>query len=508
MAIIPSPNTNYTDKDFDSIRDRLIALIRGVFPQWTDFNVSNFGNLLIELYAYVGDVLSYYQDNQSRESRLATATQRKNLINLAKMIGYSPSGATAATVDQTFTLAAPPIGAVIIPEGQVVKTADITGSVEFQLLEPLVIAAGANPPIAIGSVEHSKTYSDDFLSTGLANQELELGRTPYIDDTATVIDLSGSGWSQVSSLLNSSASDKHFTVFVDQNDRAFVRFGNGINGKIPEGLTTASYKTGGGSIGNVESGRISVFRGSLQDQFGNPVVVSTTNELAASGGADRETDEEIRQLAPLSLRALTRSVAREDFEINALRLPSVGRALMLTSNEDPAVEENTGDLYVIPVGGGVPSQALKDEVLAQFSGDSAPYPSTLTFQINVLDPSYLTIDVYAVLYVRYGYSPTTVAAQVRAALTEFFAAETSEGTPNPSVDFGFNYKNVMGSPTLEIPLSDIMNIVRDVDGIRKLGDVNSDFLVNGAHSDLPLGVNQFPQLGTVTLLNGDTGDAL
>ena len=43
--------TDYTDKDFDSLRLRLQALVRSVFPTWTDFNVGNFGNLLIELYA-------------------------------------------------------------------------------------------------------------------------------------------------------------------------------------------------------------------------------------------------------------------------------------------------------------------------------------------------------------------------------------------------------------------------------------------------------------------------
>ena len=75
MATLPE-SVDYTDKDFDALRARLIALIKSVFPDWTDFDVASFGNLLVELYAYVGDVLTFYQDNLARESRLVTATQR------------------------------------------------------------------------------------------------------------------------------------------------------------------------------------------------------------------------------------------------------------------------------------------------------------------------------------------------------------------------------------------------------------------------------------------------
>jgi hypothetical protein len=49
-----------TDKDFDALRLRLIALARSVFPDWSDIAVASFGNVLLELYAFVGDVVGYY----------------------------------------------------------------------------------------------------------------------------------------------------------------------------------------------------------------------------------------------------------------------------------------------------------------------------------------------------------------------------------------------------------------------------------------------------------------
>ena len=103
MSLLPT-TVDYTDKDFDALRARLIALVRSVFPDWTDFEVAGFGNVLIELYAFVGDVLTFYQDNLARESRLVTATQRKNVMALAQMLGYRLQGARAATAEVELTL--------------------------------------------------------------------------------------------------------------------------------------------------------------------------------------------------------------------------------------------------------------------------------------------------------------------------------------------------------------------------------------------------------------------
>src|SRR5437899_12133134 len=113
---------DYTDRDFDSLRLRLQNLIRSVFPDWTEFTIANFGNILVELYAFVGDVLTYYQDNQARESRILTATQRKNLIALTKLLGFRPAGAKAATAGVVFSLTTPPQAAVTVQAGTPVST--------------------------------------------------------------------------------------------------------------------------------------------------------------------------------------------------------------------------------------------------------------------------------------------------------------------------------------------------------------------------------------------------
>jgi len=509
---------DYSDRDFASLRVRLFALIRSVFPTWTDENVSDFGNILVELYAFVGDLLAFYQDNQARESRITTATQRKNLLALCKLIGFTPASAFAATVDETFTLDAPPIGNVTFPAGTVVSTADITDPVRFQLVNALTILAGANPPTATASVENSETHTDVFTSTGLPNQVFLLPSTPFLDASSTITASNGA-YTEVANFLDSTSSDRHFVVTVDQNERAMVSFGNGINGAIPVGTITVTSKTGGGAEGNVDAGTIKVLSGSFADAFGNPVRVTVTNAAKASGGLDRQSNAQIKALAPETVRAENRTVAREDFEINAKRIAGVARALMTTSNEDVAVPENAGILYIVPRGGGLPSQALKDQVKAQFvSSDpmvTPPFPSTLTFRVNVQDPLYLTIDVTATVWFRAGVAPAVGAKAIRTALTNYFAISVDtngvsdvNGTDNPNVNFGFYSQDAEGTPLGTLSLGKIFALIEDLPEVLELGGLPSDFLLNGGHADVPILQRQFPKLGTVTLTNGIDGSSV
>lgn len=503
--------TDYTDKDFASLRERLFALVASVFPEWTDRNVANFGTVLLELYAFVGDVLVFYQDRQAAESRFGTASQRKSLIALSKFLGFAPSGATAATADVTVTLlGGPSPGDVVLPAGTPLATADVTSPAEFQLLDPVTIAAGLTT--GQGAAENSTAALDTFASSGLPNQEFTLAQAPYLDASA-IVGAADGYYVQVDNFLASTSTSRHYTVTVDQNDRARIRFGNGVAGAIPVYTIRVDYKTGGGALGNVPAGAIRVLEGAFTDVLGNPVQLGVENALKASGGTDRMSNAAIRVRAPASLRAPVNSVTREDFEINALRLSQVARALMVDNDMDPAVPENTGSLYVIPVGGGVPSWELKTTVLSIFMPQgteplgSLVYPAPLTFIVNVFDPLYRTVDVEARVYRRAGFSPATVRANVETALRAWFAIENEDGSPNPNVDFGAKYVNADGASDPRLPWSDLFNVVRDAAGVRRVDPSAVGFLLNGERADVALLNAEFPQLGAVTLIDGDTGGA-
>jgi len=87
----------YLGRDFQSAKRDLMEFTKahhsGVFQ---DFNETSPGMALLELTAYIGDVLSFYQDMQFEELKQESARQIENVTSFAKGLGYRPSGKRAA----------------------------------------------------------------------------------------------------------------------------------------------------------------------------------------------------------------------------------------------------------------------------------------------------------------------------------------------------------------------------------------------------------------------------
>ena len=81
----------YINRDFTDFRARLIEYARTYFPQtYTDFSPTSPGMMFMEQASYVGDVLSFYLDNQFQETFVQYAQQTNNVFELAYMFGYKP----------------------------------------------------------------------------------------------------------------------------------------------------------------------------------------------------------------------------------------------------------------------------------------------------------------------------------------------------------------------------------------------------------------------------------
>jgi len=92
----------YLNKDFSTLRASLIDYAKTYFPTtYNDFSPSSPGMMFMEMAAYVGDVMSFYLDNQIQETYLQYARQTDNLFELAYMFGYKPNvtGVAITTVD-------------------------------------------------------------------------------------------------------------------------------------------------------------------------------------------------------------------------------------------------------------------------------------------------------------------------------------------------------------------------------------------------------------------------
>jgi hypothetical protein len=101
----------YINRDFSELRDNLINFTQTYFPTtYNDFSQASPGMLFMEMAAYVGDVLSFYLDNQIQENFLQFARQTDNLFQLAYMFGYRPRVTGVSTVDVDFYQQVPAVG--------------------------------------------------------------------------------------------------------------------------------------------------------------------------------------------------------------------------------------------------------------------------------------------------------------------------------------------------------------------------------------------------------------
>jgi hypothetical protein len=343
-------SVDYTSKDYYVLRDELIARVQDRIPDWTASDPSDFGVALVEAFAYMGDLISYYIDRNANESLITTATQRDSVMNIAQTYGYIPSGYRQAFTVLTFSNTS--ATAVTIPVGTVVSgdvvSGDIVNTIYFTTdsaitIDPQVSSTPGTEDVSALEGRYVTIVSDNAntygeligTSTGLPNMSFELGETPSVDGTTELYVQDGdvySKWTQVQHLLDNGPTDLVYQVNTDANNNVFILFGDGVSGVIPtlHSEIRANYMVGGGIIGNVPSDTLVdiVYVPGLSTNQTTALqsTVTVTNAASAIGGSDPETTNQIRVSAPASLRAANRAVTLQDYADLTISVSGVGKA--------------------------------------------------------------------------------------------------------------------------------------------------------------------------------------
>ena len=354
MTVTPPSNIpisiDYTNRDYYSLRDELIARIQDRIPEWTASDPSDFGVALVEAFAYMGDLISYYIDRTANESFIRTATQRESILNIALTYGYTPAGYRAATVDVTFSNSSDQD--VTIPAGTVlsgdVVIDDTVETIYFTTDAEAVVPALDNETPGEYTVSATQGRSVTLVasevnnygeligvSDGSPNMSFQLGETPVIDGSISVYVQDGdlfSKWNQVEHIIDYGVNDLVYSIIVDDNNVVSINFGDGVSGVIPTAYSEirALYRVGGGSIGNVIPDTINTIEyipGLSEGQVtAIQSAITLTNSTSALGGSDPESNDQIRISAPSSLRSGNRAVTLKDFADLALSVGGVGKA--------------------------------------------------------------------------------------------------------------------------------------------------------------------------------------
>lgn len=449
----------YLNKDFSGFRADLINYAQTYFPTtYTDFDPSSPGVMFMEMAAYVGDVMSFYLDNQIQENFLQYSKQTPNIFDLAYMFNYKPKVTGLSTVEidffqqipskQVSGSAVPDYNYALYVDSNTQITSTANSSVNFIIEDPIDFAVSNSldpTTITVAQVsDNSPTYfllkkkrkalSGTINSTSFSFSSPAEFPTVQIStaDVAGIIDCldsDGNKWYEVDHLAQDmvydnikntnindpnnyqNSDDAPYILKTKQIQRRFttrflnenilqLQFGSGNPSTTDEEITpnpfnvglglpfekdklttaysptnfiftntygiapsnttlTIRYYTGGGVAANVPSNSITTLdtstirfnKNNLNVNTANYIfgTLATNNELAASGGQDGDTVEEIRQNTISQYSSQLRNVTSDDYLVRALSMPSEFGVVSKAYTQKPKASENISslDLYIL-----------------------------------------------------------------------------------------------------------------------------------------------------------------
>ena len=110
----PLPPIDYLAKDFLSFQRALSDFSAQRYPDWVERSEADFGMMFLEALAGVADDLSYYQDRVAAEATLPTATARRSIVKLARLVDYEPAPQTSATTQLVCNVVTGPLPAGVL----------------------------------------------------------------------------------------------------------------------------------------------------------------------------------------------------------------------------------------------------------------------------------------------------------------------------------------------------------------------------------------------------------
>ena len=172
------PQVDYTSRDFLSIRDDLYLLVPTYAPQWKSYKDStDFGNALIQLQAYLGDLQSYYIDRSANEAFISTATKRSSILRQAALLDYQPTQSSPSFVTLTFSnSSAAPIDVPALT--QIGSTTSVNG-VSTQLIFE------TDSSITVPASTTTSTISNLAIASGTVTVTTAAAHTFYVGQTVT-----------------------------------------------------------------------------------------------------------------------------------------------------------------------------------------------------------------------------------------------------------------------------------------------------------------------------------
>ena len=430
-----------SELDFDAIKANLKTFLQSQ-TQFQDYDFEGSSlSILLDVLSYNTHYMSYIANMSTNEMYLDSADIRKNIVSLAKMLGYTPTSPRAprASIDVVINNAT---GSSVTMQKGTVFTSTVD-SVDYQYVtnEDITITPENgvykfnNVPLYEGTLvtfKYTFDSNDNDMKFEIPSDRADTStlkvtvQNSNTDTTQTVYSLAG-GYNDVSS------DSKVYFIQEGSENKYEVYFGDGVTGKkledgnviILEYIVTNTVKSNGAS------------KFSLSGNIGGFTNVTISTDSNSSGGANAETNESIKFNAPLQYAAQDRAVTSTDYETLVKSIyPNAMSVSAWGGEDDETPQYGVVNISIKAKSGTVLSDTSKADIVTQLK----PY-NVASVRPVIKDPE--TTSVLITSNVKYDAKATaktadTIKADVIDSLTTYNASTLQR------FDSVFRYSKVTG----------------------------------------------------------------
>lgn len=476
---------DYTGRSFARFQTKLEEYLQASFPEATnDLYEDHILKVLTELISYAGDQLAFYLDMAYNECLWDRVGHRRNIVALAKLLGYTPRGISSAQV--TLDCETDPfVGTLSLSRGT--KIATQQSGITFEVAQNYAINA-PDTTFQITAIEGA-SRSDTFFSNAQTGQQYTSIYDKVSSSVIPTVTVDGVAWTRVPFLWDVLAGNYYELAYVD-DEKIRVTFGDGVHGNVPPDTVpiVISYLTSNGSAGNLATGRINTtISGTV---LGVPQDIRVVSNENSSGGAPEETVEEIRNNAPIYFQSLGVVTTGKDLRGFIEAAAGIIKSQVIV---DPSTKIVLA--YVVASGYLAPSGALLTSLQADIEE-----VLVMGAILGLRPATFPTVDSTARIYILPNYSVEEVTDSTNAAVEEYF----TPADPAQS-------DKTIGTPVYK---SDWVRLLDEIEGVdhveldkltRTPSPVYVQWATGGAvFSSLEVGTNSVEETWTVTLTSPTT----
>lgn len=397
----------YTNQDYWGFKNKILEYIKNNHgDDFNDFTESSIVIMLAEMFAFLGDTLSFKIDQLANELFIDTVSEKANAFRLAKLVGFKPSPPTPARAMFYISINNPlqydlriqtPVKISYDIPGQGSKGIELFSADANNnpiLGHDIIIPAGEiNTNAVIGIEGMSRSVSIE--GRGIANQVIKLEQGKILLGSISLA-IDGVMWKPVDHFSSTEAQNEYLIEY-NENYNVVIIFGDNKAGKIPPkgSKIGVSYRQGGGTVGNIVTGAIETDIRVAVEGVGYIVVAKAKNYTKGQFGYDGDTIDDIRRKLPLFLKTQNRAVTDRDYEGLAELFSSPYNGSIAKAN---AVLRNHGcagniiDLYVLAHDGNnvlsKPNDNLKTELAQEINSKKM-----LTDYVCIKNGEMLLVDI-------------------------------------------------------------------------------------------------------------------